>query len=1147
MASKITASDYAEGTEIYDYVAKLQNIENWTKDGIEYTIELPFSAEAAYVFDIMVTDLAERVCDEEIFAEGTAAATEFVIDKTNPVVNVSYTNNAVANGKYFDADRTAVIKVTERNFDAAKVASKITADDYAEGTEIYDYVAKLQNIENWTKDGIEYTIELPFSEEAAYVFDIMVTDLAERVCDEEIFAEGTAAATEFVIDKMLPIINVTYSNNTAANGMYFNTDRLAVISIEERNFDSTDVVATIVANSAVGEVYDYNAYLQDPDNWNTDGIVHTIKEPIPFKVEAHYEIALSCTDLADSVQNKIVFAENTVAATKFTIDKTEPKELDIQINNVSVARSMEESLAFDKFYGQTVTVKLSANCDISGLQSLQYQKVPEVAQYDEKGTWSVYDAEKGIVVAPNEKFIIYFRAEDRAGNVSIIRSTGIVVDDKLPIGETRAPEIDIFPDGAGAVHGSSVGVSIKVVDPAYVGESVDKAGYYSGLSSIAYKIYATDIDASETGELLSTYPEGIVRDKDGLISSWSGNITVNSSFNSNNVIVEITATDNAGNVRTSSTSVGDIKIDTTAPIIEISDNNNNVDGNGFFQTDRVATVTIIERNFSSSDVNIAITNTDGTMPGISDWSESKGGGNGDDTRWTATIAYTADGDYTFGIAFADAAGNACSSINYASDSAAPTAFTIDKTIPVVDVMYDNNAAWNTNYYNAGRTAVVRVREHNFNPERVEITLSATNDGVVAAVPAVGGWTSNGDEHTAVIRYTSDALYHFDVAVRDNAGNEAADFAAQSFYIDQTAPALTITGVENNSANSGTVIPVITYSDTNYDTEQVTITLVGANRKLVALDGNYANIHNGREFTFADFANEKEVDDIYTLTATLTDKAGNTSTEEVIFSVNRFGSTYMIDEAIEKIIGAYVQTPIDTVITEINANELSNIKLTLFKNNETIILKEGTDYSIDVEGGNGAWYQYTYTIFKSNFEDDGVYRLSLYSEDEAGNVAENTLDTKNMEISFGVDKTKPNIIVENLESGITYALEGMTAKLSISDNLLLNSVQVYLDDLNTPYKAWNAEEIAEIISGNGEFAFDIPGDSTGAHEVRIVSADVAGNEQIAEISDFFVTTNLLVRYVNNKPLLYGSIAGMVLLIGATVFLLVYKREKSEEEA
>ena len=89
------------------------------------------------------------------------------------------------------------------------------------------------------------------------------------------------------------------------------------------------------------------------------------------------------------------------------------------------------------------------------------------------------------------------------------------------------------------------------------------------------------------------------------------------------------------------------------------------------------------------------------------------------------------------------------------------------------------------------------------------------------------------------------------------------------------------------------------------------------------------------------------------------------------------------------------------MTETNPDALQNIRITLFKNNQTIILQEGTD-----------------------------------SEDAAGNVAENTLDTKKQEIGFGVDKTKPNMVVTNLESDTTYPLENLTVSLSAGSQRLL---------------------------------------------------------------------------------------------------------------
>ena len=233
------------------------------------------------------------------------------------------------------------------------------------------------------------------------------------------------------------------------------------------------------------------------------------------------------------------------------------------------------------------------------------------------------------------------------------------------------------------------------------------------------------------------------------------------------------------------------------------------------------------------------------------------------------------------------------------------------------------------------------------------------------------------------------------------------------------------------------------------------------------------------------------------------------------------------------------------MVETNTNELKNIKITLFKNNYTITLKEGVDYRIDVKGGNGQWYEYIYTIFAKNFADDGVYRLTFHSEDAAGNIAENTLDTKDKEIGFGIDKTKPNIIITNLENGETYPLEKLTVSMSASDNLLLKSIVVYLDDYNKAYKTWDEKEINDIIAKKGDFNFDVSGNSTKSHKIKVVGVDAAGNEQVEEIIDFYVTTNLFVRYYNNKALFFGSIGSVVLIVGLTVTLVVLKKRKKQK--
>lgn len=92
-----------------------------------------------------------------------------------------------------------------------------------------------------------------------------------------------------------------------------------------------------------------------------------------------------------------------------------------------------------------------------------------------------------------------------------------------------------------------------------------------------------------------------------------------------------------------------------------------------------------------------------------------------------------------------------------------------------------------------------------------------------------------------------------------------------------------------------------------------------------------------------------------------------------------------------------------------------------------------------------------------------------------------------------------------------------------------------------YKTWDAKEIADILGKNGEFTFDVSGNSTGAHKMKVVCTDAAGNKITKEIKDFYVTTNLFIRYYNNKLLFFGSIAGFLLIVGVIVYAIVRKKK------
>ena len=1031
----------------------------------------------------------------------------------------------------------------------------VSVKDVCSGIKSINY--KVYCDENVTQeDTYEFNITDPTKEQLETEISKLITVEAEKNNSDNVKVVVTATdnagnktkddehTISLVIDKTPPEINVKYNstaNNGAKNGYY--TSRTATVTVTERSshFDGADATKGIIINAVdaknnkVSDAYKISGWTTvKNDSRNPDKDTHTAT--IKFEKDANYTFAVSYTDKAGNA-NDGVDVSGQSNPYKFTVDKTSPtgslkaKSAEGQETEWSELR---KTLTFGFWSKKKITVTGSQNDKTSPIAKVEYYKVEAKnatdgttpltkAQLDNVTSWAKFSS---LEVRPNEQCAVYVKITDYAGNYTYISTNGLIADNKKPREESVAPQVTVNPQQPlNGFYKGNVKVSISVNDPL-------TGGTYSGLKEVSYRVYSQNILTQE-GTLYS-FNKSNPKQSD-LRSKWTGSITVDSAKNnSNDVRVVVYAKDNAAN---DSEGVAKLKIDTTAPRIDVSYDNNSADSNSYFKAGRTARIVVTERNFNPDDVVVKITNTDGNIPRISNWTKTVGTGNQDDTRWTATIPYTADGDYHFSIAYTDLAGNKCSGENYATGTVAAKSFTMDKTAPTITVSYDNNSARNGNYYKADRTATVTIIEHNFDVNRLNVSFSAGDK----KSPNMSGWSSSGDQHTATIAYSRDGYYSFDISVKDKAGNDSAKFNTQSFYIDKTAPTLEITGVKNNSAYSGDILPVVSYSDDNYDDNNVSIKLVGANRDNVDLEGYYDDQINGKKFIFYDFEKEKKVDDIYTLTATLTDKAGNTSTKSVVFSANRFGSTYAFDSATKKLNGAYSKSVKDIVVTETNVNKLNNIKITLFKNSDTIKLKNGTDYRIDVEGGNGKWYKYVYTIFAKNFSDDGVYRLSFHSEDAAGNISENTLDTKNKEIRFGVDKTKPNVVLDNLESGQTYPLEKLKVSMIANDNLLLNSVVVYLDNYDKAYKTWDAKEIADILGKNGEFTFDVSGNSTRAHKMKVVCTDAAGNKITKEIKDFYVTTNLFIRYYNNKLLFFGSIAGFLLIVGVIVYAIVRKKK------
>ena len=1139
-----------------------------------------------------------------------------VVDITEPSIDISLpdTNTNIHNGVPVYVDDVEVNIAVNDGSKAYSGIQKVSYRVLCNGVEtqadtLYqmDYVRNTgdnsnggqltEYINNATVDQVrEGTVPEHKDLKQRFETSIVVDSELNNACDVvvEITAVDNAGNTlvkteKLDIDISQPEIEIIFDNNedyktvvneTGLEKGYFDNVRTATVKVTERaeHFDFDELVydfINIAAKNQNGDIaLDKYSIIDSTCNttYGEDENEDVHQFDIRFYNNAEYKVDISYTDFAGLSTG--VIKSGSVAPFNFVVDKEEVPVATIAVGE-NIWNRLLEMLTFGIYSQSALDVTVESSDITAGVESVSYYKTSSVSAMSRENLdnlqpeeWTQYNGT--FSVDGDERFVVYVKVVDNAGNYEYISTDGIIIDDTDPQIDKLAPEITISPvQPVNGIYNSDVSVAVTVVDP-----KVGSTQSYSGIKNIKYNVYSMGVRTQ--GETLYSFnkqkPTG-----EELLDIWEKETAftvIAEANNSNDVMIEVTAEDNAGN--TISETVN-IKIDITKPTIKVEYDNNNGDTSFsesvYFNANRVATISITERNFDASLVDEIVTNTDGKAPKLSAWTETRGdkNGNGDDTVHTAKIHYTTDGDYTFNISCEDIAGNNNEKVNYGL-SLAQRRFTIDKTAPTVSIEYDNNNALNTNYFAAQRTATITITEHNFETSRVNVMLESSLNGSNISSPGISSWSTRGDVHTATINYISDGFYTFDFEYTDKAGNKTADVQQETFHIDTTNPELAITGIVDNSANNdkGNIGFVMTATDINLDTFTPVITAVlkTSNGYLTQqLDiGSIANVSNGRAYTVKNI----EEDGLYSIKCTVVDMAGNAYTAVTLqrednstyssnrsgadtlctFSVNRNGSSYVLSETTEKLVKQYyVQNVLeDVVIVEINADPLEGFTVTL--NDKKLV--EGKDFEVTSSIKDGNWKKYTYTISKRLFEAEGEYTIVVSSKDKAHN---NTYsDLKNASIKFVVDRTPPVVTVTGLKSNGRYQTEKQTVTLvPTDDGGALNSLVVYqVDNLGNVIKEYinlTGEALLQALEENdGKITFDI---ENGLYQnIRIICNDCAVNEEgITNVYDetsidVSVSSSVFMIFWANRVLRWSTIAGVLLMIGLILFFVIRKK-KSEE--
>ncbi len=1085
-----------------DLASELQKLENWEKDSEnsdKYVFKTKDYLNGNYNIELTYTDIAGNSIVD-------AAVKQFTVDHGAPIAPVI---------EFVTTPVNTLLEAITFGFYKPSVTVRFTSyDDTSPVTTFtYDYI-KQENVSDINADTFTY-VEIDATQSA----DDATKFIAEIVlpAEEGVQMRGhlKAKATDtfgndsetvddeeniFVVDTIAPELEITYSlaaNAKDSNEHFYNGDIDVTITATEANFYKDDVKVTVTKN---GEIFDFGEPLWDEveikniedadDDEEADKDVHigtfTLPAPADHSGDGHYVVNVEYTDKSGNFdEEKSAYTSHTL-----TIDTTAPV-INVEYQNTEVKNTLKDREDKDRDY---------------------------------------FDKTQTAVVTIEEH---NFASEEVEFSIVAKDVTGAELD-----AEALHNKSVWTVDSTGDIHTITItypGDANYTFDVAYTDKATNAAEDY------AEDYFTVDKTAPDLGVVVYD-PEF----KEVVLNA------ITFGFYKEKVTVTLTATDPISEVHSflysylNAEGVSSVNDELNEQVIEAADIKYSEDG-------AVATATFeIPKEALDKD-----------------------------NQFNGTVEFTAT----------NRAGK--ESVTHKETNRV----VVDNIVPTAKVTYSEaiNTEGKISYYDGDIDVTIKVTEANFYSKDVKVRL--LKDGKTTDISKKVKWKDkNVDEHIGTFTITEDGDYNVLIEYTDKSGNVMKSYKSNQLTIDTDikAPTLSINGV-GHTGDSGAYNKDVTISysfeDVNYDTSNIRLTRTKFDT-VEDVTSEFVDTNITADGGSGSFQIPSKVanDGIYTLTVNMADKANHTTESHMTFTVNRYGSVYVYDNYLASLIkdgGQFitingdnkVAITEDLIINEYNACELKkdSLKILITRDGEVV----NADYTWKQVNGNSGWYQYAYTINAENFKEDGVYKISLSSkyntvdseDNESTSVPENSFKTNGKEIldtmSFVVDTKAPEIRnVINLDKKVAdkdAIKDGkLTVKYTVIDIGGLKSIEIIL----------NGDSL-ETITDFGDDQFNYSGEfvineDSKEQTVQIIVTDKAGNVTDTSAKDFStgevyvfngsvtVSSSVFDRIIANvriffeswyanKPLFWGSIAGVVVVAGGIWFIVLAKKKKKKEDA
>lgn len=1083
---EVTCAGFDEGRtqiETTGRVRKGADGSVWEGEGDRRRAAVEFGSGGDQSLRVTCTDTAGRTASR---------SDSFTIDLIDPRIRVEWEGAQQAGAKdgvaYYASGRTATVYVDEENFERSLI------DLEGDGAVEWDVA-----------DPRKATVA--FSGDGEHRLRVTAADLAGR-------AAVPYDSGAFVVDSTPPEASVSFEDGEPEQGACYASERVALVSIKDVSFDEGFVMITCSCGEDDSKAV----------TWSDAGNGEHVGRLILGNSASDHRLSVEASDLAG---NKARFADghggtrDSYVSSEFSVDTVDPA--------VEIMRDKEPSGAHGgvDYYNEEMTVSVVAVDDHLDPASSRVSAEGALFESDwerdeqDRSRWV-----KRLVFGEGAERSIHVVAADRAGRTSgdgpgcsygpfaIDLTPPEVVGARLTCEPAGAYTSGcLFFDGPAAlVVDVADGLGLRSVDV------VDtEGGCYDQRVLGASGASAGGTAATATIELVEGRELGCdvrVRAVDlaGNERVWSLSPTGTAR------VVAEREVENLSPAAPGATRPTALLEDSTAPVVRLD----GAEEGAFYNAPRTIALTVDELNIpyllgedpdqvvltvtrreavaagTSSSSTRSVQDLFVTGPGALTFVDERGGARAY-SRYGFSQELSGDGHYIVEARLSDPAGNV--------GSARIGEFTIDQTPPSVRVAFDNDDARNGKYYRQARCATITVMEHNFDAALVRIDTNGE----------VGAWSDDGDAHTLQVRFSADGSYRLSVSGQDKAGNAMEPYQADEFVVDTTPPDVAIAGVGDGCAYAGQASPVIEAADeVGLDAEGVSWELTGANGAQPDLSPAREGDASGQTVRLGDIAHTADLDDVYTLSARAVDLAGNEATATVVFSTNRYGSTFRVlgAEAYGEN-GGYLARAPEVVVEEVNVSgaEASSCGVLVTHGVEVEELRrtegpEAAGFCVEEEEAASraqAWEVRLYRVAAGNFSADGRYRVCVRSRDRAGNL-NSSLEyydreegrVSSAEVEFVLDTADPVIVDVSVSDGDVIGEAVYAGSFSVVDNVGIREAKAFID----------GRETSLVPDGYGIYSFRVEAAAHTLRTLEVVATDLAGRTARAEVAGFRVTTDLI---------------------------------------